>query len=53
MATKTKFALSDITRANKIFSATRTTIETAFYGNNVREVTTVADAYTLIAQSLR
>lgn len=51
MATKTKFALSDITRANKIFSATRTTIETAFYGNNVREVTTVADAYTLAAQS--
>ena len=33
----------------KIMSQVRTTVETAFYGNNVRPVKTVAEAYSLAA----
>ncbi|SUP79176.1 Uncharacterised protein [Veillonella atypica] len=37
-------------RQIRYFSKLRSTIETAFYGNNVKPVTSVAEAYTLATQ---
>ena len=37
-------------KTNPLFSKLRSTIETAFYGNNVKPVTSVAEAYTLATQ---
>lgn len=47
MATISKFKREDIKRNNPIFSQIRTTVETAFYGNNVKKVNTVKEAYKL------
>lgn len=51
MATKEHFKLSDIRANNPINSQIRSTIETAFYGNNVERVTTLKEAYKLASQS--
>lgn len=47
MSTQEYFAQNDIRKENKLFSTTKTIVETAFYGNNVTAVTTVEKAYEL------
>lgn len=48
MATKSNLPIEEIgLQSPKLFSRVRTTIETAFYGNNVVEVKTLAQAYEL------
>ena len=48
MATKTNLPIEQIGLATpKLYSRVRTTIETLFYGNNVVEVTSLAQAYEL------
>ena len=49
MATRRVWNQSEI-KTNPLFSKLRSTIETAFYGNNVKPVTSVAEAYTLATQ---
>ena len=49
MATRRIWNQSEI-QTNPLFSKLRSTIETAFYGNNVKPVTSVAEAYTLATQ---
>ena len=49
MATRRIWNRSEI-KTNPLFSKLRSTIETAFYGNNVKPVTSVAEAYTLATQ---
>ena len=49
MATRRIWNQSEI-KTNPLFSKLRSTIETAFYGNNVKLVTSVAEAYTLATQ---
>ena len=49
MATRRIWNQSEI-KINPLFSKLRSTIETAFYGNNVKPVTSVAEAYTLATQ---
>lgn len=47
MATKARFPRKEIGASNPIFNQIRTTIETAFYGNNVVPVTSLKEAYKL------
>lgn len=47
MATKVKFRWDEIGGGNPLFSMARTTIETAFYGNNVQRVTSLKECYKL------
>lgn len=47
MATKAKFKWSEINSSNPMFSMARTTIETAFYGNNVEQIKSLAESYKL------
>ena len=47
MTSKQKFPVSDVTATSGYFSALKATVETAFYGNNVQAVTTIAAAYAL------
>ena len=49
MATRRIWNQSEI-KTTPLFSKLRSTIETAFYGNNVKPVTSVAEAYTLATQ---
>jgi len=51
MATNTRYDRSRITADNIAFSPSRTTIETAFYGNNVRKVTDLKEAYEMAKAS--
>ena len=51
MATRTHFERNEIGPKNPIFSQIRTTIETAFYRNNVIPVNTVKEAYDLAVDS--
>ena len=51
MATKQYFAPGEIRKGSPFMSAARTTIETAFYGNNVYPVETVKEAYKMAAES--
>lgn len=51
MATKSRFSRENIGKSNEIFSQVRTTIETAFYGNNVIEVNSLKEAYKLAKES--
>jgi phosphoenolpyruvate carboxykinase (ATP) len=51
MATISKFKREDIIKDNPVFSQIRTTIETAFYGNNVVKVNSVSEAYKLAKDS--
>ncbi|RRK10233.1 phosphoenolpyruvate carboxykinase (ATP) [Lactiplantibacillus garii] len=50
MSTKNAYQLADIGRSNPIFSQIRSTVETAFYGNNMTHVPNVATAYELATQ---
>ncbi|QIB67854.1 phosphoenolpyruvate carboxykinase (ATP) [Aminipila butyrica] len=45
MATRANFKREQIGTGNKAFSTSRTTIETAFYGNNVEKVMDLKQAY--------
>lgn len=47
MSSKELFKQSELRKANPVFSRVRATIESAFYGNNVHEVTSMAEAYEL------
>ena len=49
MATRLKWKQSGI-KENPLFSKLRSTIETAFYGNNVTPVKSIAQAYELAAK---
>ena len=51
MATKSRFPRTEIGADNPIFSQIRTTIETAFYGNNVIPVTSLKEAYKLASNA--
>ncbi len=51
MATVSRFKKEDVRKDNPIFSQVRTTIETAFYGNNVVKVNTLKEAYKLAKNS--
>lgn len=51
MATNSRFERSKITTGNVAFSPSRTTIETAFYGNNVRKVIDLKEAYEMAKNS--
>lgn len=51
MATKQGFPRSEIKKDRPYFSQLRSVIETAFYGNNVMEVPTIAEAYYLASDS--
>lgn len=51
MSTKAYFPKDEIGKNNPMFNATRTIIETAFYGNNVRKVNTLKEAYALAKNS--
>lgn len=51
MATIANYRREDINKDNPIFSAIRTTIESAFYGNNVVKVTSLSEAYKLAKNS--
>ena len=52
MSTVFKFKREDINAKNPIISQTRTTIETAFYGNNVTDVKNLKEAYELAFNAL-
>jgi len=45
MATKSQYKRDEIKAGNKAFSPSRTTIETAFYGNNVEKITDLQKVY--------
>ena len=47
MSTKERYSQDELRKDNPMFSRVRATIESAFYGNNVHEVTSVAEAYEL------
>ncbi len=47
MATKANFKREQIGKGNNAFSTSRTTIETAFYGNNVEKILDLKHAYDL------
>lgn len=47
MSTVQTYSDDELRKANPLFSRTRATIESAFYGNNVHEITSVAEAYYL------
>ncbi|MFD1420607.1 phosphoenolpyruvate carboxykinase (ATP) [Lactiplantibacillus songbeiensis] len=47
MSTQNSYQLADIGRHNPIFSQIRSTVETAFYANNMTHVPNVATAYEL------
>lgn len=51
MSTRRVWKQSEI-KTNPLFSMMRSTIETAFYGNNVTPVTSVAQAYQLASEEL-
>lgn len=47
MATKAKFKWDELNKDNPMLSMARATIETAFYGNNVEKVNSLAECYNL------
>ena len=51
MATISKFSRDNINKDNPIFSQIRSTIETAFYGNNIVKVNSLKEAYKLAKNS--
>ncbi len=51
MASITHFNRDEINKSNPIFSQIRTTVETVFYGNNVRKVNSLKEAYKLAKDS--
>lgn len=51
MSTQSNFKRDEVSKDNPIFSTTRVTIETPFYGNNVIKVNTLREAYELAKNS--
>lgn len=51
MSTISNYKIEEIGKKNPIFSSIRTTIETAFYGNNVEKILSLTEAYKLAANS--
>jgi len=51
VSTKSFFKREEITSSNIAFSQSRTTIETAFYGNNVEKITDLKKAYAMAKNS--
>lgn len=51
MATVDRYERSELKKKNPLLSRFRTTVETAFYGNNMVEVNSVAEAYHLAKES--
>lgn len=51
MSTRERFETTEINGRNRLFSPTKTIIETAFYGNNVQAATDLKMAYELAKQS--
>lgn len=51
MATNSRFERSSITAGNVAYTASRTTIETAFYGNNVERIFDLSKAYDMAVNS--
>ncbi len=51
MSSTNRFAINEIRKNNPIFSDFRSIIETAFYANNVSEITTLSEAYHLASDS--
>lgn len=51
MSTNSRFEKNKITTGNKAFTQSRTTIETAFYGNNVRRTVDLKEAYEMAKNS--
>lgn len=51
MSTRERFEMTEINGRNRLFSTTKTIIETAFYGNNVQAVTDLKMAYELAKKS--
>ena len=51
MSTRERFETTEINGRNRLFSTTKTIIETAFYGNNVQAVTDLKMAYELAKES--
>ena len=51
MSTISNYRREDITKDNPIFSSIRTSIESAFYGNNVVKVSSLSEAYKLAKAS--
>ncbi len=51
MSTRERFETTEINGRNRLFSTTKTIIETAFYGNNVQAVTDLKMAYELARKS--
>ena len=51
MATVGRYERSDLKKHNQLLSRFRTTVETAFYGNNMVDVTDLAEAYQLAKES--
>lgn len=49
MSSKSHYATTELNKNNPMFSRIRATIESAFFANNVHEVTSVAEAYDLAA----
>lgn len=47
MSTSSNFTRAEITTGNIAFSQSRTTIETAFYGNNVKRIVDLQEAYNI------
>lgn len=52
MATVGRYERSELKKHNQLLSRFRTTVETAFYGNNMVEVTDIAEAYQLAKESV-
>ena len=51
MSTKASYQWSEVSSSNPIFSMARTTIESAFYGNNVEKIESLKEAYCFAAKS--
>lgn len=51
MSTNSKYERDKITTGNVAFSPSRTTIETAFYGNNVQKMVDLKEAYKLAQEA--
>ncbi|MBP2100710.1 phosphoenolpyruvate carboxykinase (ATP) [Enterococcus rivorum] len=52
MSTIEKYSIDSINHENALFSSFRSIVESSFYGNNVKKVTTIAEAYSLAENSL-
>lgn len=52
MATNSKYKKEEIRLGNNAFSQSRTTIETAFYGNNVKKINDLKKAYEMAKASI-